>query len=304
MAKKPTMFILAGANGSGKSTLYQEKIKPLVGAPFINADVIQKNELKDSDPRASYKAAQIAVERRNEHFANKTSFVTETVFSHVSKLKLVTDAKDAGFYVALYHVGLKSANLNVSRVGNRVKAGGHDVPEQKIRDRRERGEGLISQAARLADRAFVYDNSVYGKKPTLGIKFKNGQVIDVGENLPKWQRDLYAADLKRFSAARLNPAAASYDVVDRMAKHIAETNEIRASIPQKGKSYEGPLVGESARHILQRNGATEFTAHFKQVVGDGLTMGQNVKINYKTRRAAEVIEIEAGQRPDPKALSR
>jgi len=199
--KKPTMFILAGANGSGKSSLYETKIKPGISAPFINADIIQRDELKNPDPTASYEAAQIAAQRRKQYLAEKKSFVTETVFSHESKLKLVTDAQEAGFKVALYHVGLRSADLNVTRVGNRVKAGGHDVPEDKIRARRERGEKLIAEAVKLADHAFVYDNSKYGKQPTLGIEFERGNIVGVGDSVTEWQREIYGQDLERFSAA-------------------------------------------------------------------------------------------------------
>jgi len=297
--KKPTMYILAGANGSGKSTLYLDKIKPTVNAPFINADIIQKEELKNPDPAASYKAAQIATKRREQYMRDKKSFVTETVFSHESKLNLIKNAKKAGFQVALYHVGLNSANLNVKRVGLRVKQGGHAVPEDKIRARRERGESLISEAARFSDHAFVYDNSHFGKSPQLGIQFKKGQVISVGENLPKWQRDLYANDLSRFSEARLNPAAASYKVIDRMAKDHANSENVRADIPIKGVPYSGKLIGESALHYLQATRNASYIAHFKKVIGEGYKLGTTKEIKYETRRKADIKDIQEGRKPDP-----
>jgi len=296
---KPTMYVLAGANGSGKSTLYADKIAPVIKAPFHNADVIQKTELKDPDPTASLKAARIAADRIQGHIKNKTSFVRETVFSHPSKLDEIRQAKAAGFQVALYHVGLNSENLNVKRVGLRVKKGGHDVPENKIRERRERGKDLIAEAARLSDHAFVYDNSKFGQSPKLGITFRRGQVVSVGENLPKWQRDLYASDLNRFSEARLNPAAASYNVVDRMAKDHANSEKVRASIPKKGMSYAGKLIGESALHYLQMTSGLGYVAHFKKIIGDSHKMGSAKEIKYETRRKANVIDIKEGRKADP-----
>ncbi len=61
---RSTMFMLAGPNGAGRSTLYETVIRPRVAAPFINADVIQRDELRDASMTASYRAAEIAEERR------------------------------------------------------------------------------------------------------------------------------------------------------------------------------------------------------------------------------------------------
>lgn len=54
---KPTMIVLAGPNGAGKSTLYETRIAPSFAGPFINADIIQRDELRDPSPAASYEAA-------------------------------------------------------------------------------------------------------------------------------------------------------------------------------------------------------------------------------------------------------
>jgi len=59
---KPTMIVLAGPNGAGKSTLYETRIAPSFAGPFINADIIQRDELHDPSPAASYEAARIASE--------------------------------------------------------------------------------------------------------------------------------------------------------------------------------------------------------------------------------------------------
>ncbi len=89
----PTLLMIAGSNGAGKSTLFKERVAPLFSAPFINADVIQKDEIKDPRAEASYVAAQIATERRNEFLSQSKSFVTESVFSHPSKIELIREAK-------------------------------------------------------------------------------------------------------------------------------------------------------------------------------------------------------------------
>lgn len=189
--KRPTMYMLAGPNGAGKSTLYETVIKPRINAPFINADHIQKNEMDDLSMYASYQAAKIAEERRQSHLSSKQSFVSESTFSHPSKLQLIDHAKNSGFRVILYHVNVRSANLSVARVAHRVKEGGHNVPEDKIRSRYERNQLLIKQAVLKSDKAFVYDNSYLNRVPSLIISFNNGHVDRVSDAVPDWVRKLY-----------------------------------------------------------------------------------------------------------------
>jgi len=189
------MFMLVGPNGAGKSTLYETALRPYVLAPFINADLIQRDELRDPSMQASYRAAEIAEQRRRECLAKGISFVSESTFSHPSKLTLIDDAKAAGFRVVIYHVHVTSPELSVARVAGRTQEGGHDVPEQKIRDRYQRNPELIRQAVLKADRAFVYDNSALNEAPVPALTFKDGRVARSAARLPTWVKDLYAAEV-------------------------------------------------------------------------------------------------------------
>lgn len=196
------MYMIAGPNGAGKSTLYETRIKPVLrGVPFINADVIQRDEIKDPSMQAAYKAAQIAEQRRQAYLAEGRSFVSESTFSHESKLTLIHEAKRAGFRVVLYHVNVRSADMSVDRVAYRAKTGGHNVPEDKIRERYARNQIFIKEAALGADFAHVYDNSIRGKAPERSIYFKGGQVAQVAERVPAWARELYKAELEKFNPA-------------------------------------------------------------------------------------------------------
>ncbi len=126
------MFMLAGPNGAGKSTLYDTVIAPRIKAPFINADRIQQDELKDGAMRAAYAAAGIAEDRRREALRQRRSFVTESTFSHESKLALVAEAQRRGFVVVLYVVALDDPARLVQRVATRIGEGGHPVPPERI----------------------------------------------------------------------------------------------------------------------------------------------------------------------------
>lgn len=193
---RPTMVMIAGPNGAGKSTLYETRVKPMIAAPFINADHIQRDELMDLSMQAAYKAAEIAEIRRRNHLSERTDFVAESTFSHPSKLDLIKDAKDAGFQVVVFHVNLCSPELSVLRVAQRVDDGGHNVPEDKIRERFARNPKLIREAVLQADLAFVYDNSALDIKPALLIELREGKVIRVASMVSQWAMDLYAQQLK------------------------------------------------------------------------------------------------------------
>ena len=192
------MILLAGPNGAGKSTLYQTRVAPVFAGPFINADVIQRDELGDSSPEASYKAAKIAANRRSDILARGGDLATETVFSHPSKLHLIREARARGYTVWVMHVGVDSPDLSVARVAHRVGTGGHAVPEAKIRERYKRSAPLIREAVGLADMGLVYDNSVAGQNPKLILTFRQGHLLTIRPAPPAWIRQAYAADLARW----------------------------------------------------------------------------------------------------------
>ena len=110
----------------------------------------------------------------------------ETVFSHVSKVHFMQQAKSLGYKVYLYFVATEDPLINIARVQSRVAQGGHDVPEQKIRDRYIKSLSLMYDAAQEAYQAYFFDNS--------GAKGKHQQIAHfklVGRK-KKW--DQYNAD--------------------------------------------------------------------------------------------------------------
>ncbi|HSP38817.1 MAG TPA: AAA family ATPase [Frankiaceae bacterium] len=151
--------LVVGPNGAGKSTFVELVLGPRrPTVPFVNADVIAAQRWP-ADPQAhAYEAAQIAARTRTLLLDRREPFMAETVFSHPSKLELVDAATTAGFTVAL-HVLLVPEELSVLRVAYRVAAGGHAVPEDKIRGRYQRLWPLVTEAIDRCDSARVWDNS-------------------------------------------------------------------------------------------------------------------------------------------------
>ena len=151
--------LVVGPNGAGKSTFIVFTLAPLLPrSVLVNADEIAKRRWPDNPAGHVYDAARIAADTRSKLIEAGVSFIAETVFSHPSKLELIRAAHDAGYVIAL-HVMLIPEGLAVERVKRRVRHGGHDVPEGKIRERHRRLWQWVAAAAEIADTATIYDNS-------------------------------------------------------------------------------------------------------------------------------------------------
>ena len=161
-ADKPIFHLLAGPNGAGKSTLYRALVASgsiSSQLEFVNADLYEQSHLLHiTDPQKRSEAAREWADSRRDALLNaKVGFVSETVFSHESKLALITQAQAMGFDVVLYVVSLDDPQRLLARVNQRVREGGHNVPAQRILERYPRTMGNLKKAVRLADLAFVYD---------------------------------------------------------------------------------------------------------------------------------------------------
>jgi predicted ABC-type ATPase len=165
------LHLVVGPNGSGKTTFVTEFLAlELPGYAYVNADEIAKTRWPSDSAAHAYEAARIAAETRAHLIAGGRSFIAETVFSHPSKLDLIRSAQEQGYQVVL-HAMLVPEELAVRRVAYRVQAGGHDVPEQKIRERYHRLWQLVARAIPAVDRAVVYDNSRLGGPVKVGEFF-------------------------------------------------------------------------------------------------------------------------------------
>ncbi len=172
----PLLHLLGGPNGSGKTTFYEHVLKPVTGLPFVNADVIAREQWPGSDQDHFYEAAKIAADRREALIASGQSFIAETVFSHPSKLELISRAQSAGFLV-IVHIILVPLPLSMRRVEARVRHGGHAVPPSKQRERFPRLWPLVAHALRLANEGFAYDNTSAQSPYRIVAHFENGRLI-------------------------------------------------------------------------------------------------------------------------------
>ena len=148
---------------------------------------VSKNvlKLKSKDVPYAYLGAILSELIRNKSLDENRTFSFETVMSHPSKLDFIREAKVKGFKTYLYFVCTESVNLNISRVQNRVQLGGHSVPTDKIKSRYTKSLILLADAVKLADRAFILDNSQQNTIILLAEKY-DGEVRLLESNVPPW----------------------------------------------------------------------------------------------------------------------
>lgn len=195
----PVLAFLAGPNGAGKTTFFETYVERL-GLPYVNADRIARL-LRGAEPGAEQdeidrRAFTEAENLRRALLEAGLSFCTETVFSDPvrAKLTFLEQARAAGYVVFLLFIGLESADLSVARVADRVREGGHDVPDEKLRERFPRTIANLSAAIPIVDEAFVVDNSRYAFPYRVVAVYRHGHLVSLHPPLPAWTAGLPGLD--------------------------------------------------------------------------------------------------------------
>lgn len=186
---KPALLVIAGPNGSGKTTitgrLRQDHWSE--GVEYLNPDDVARDRFGDwNSPTAVAQAATWVTARREELLASGRGIAFETVFSTPEKVEFLSRAKAAGYFVRVFFVGTSDPRINCARVGDRVIQGGHAVPIDKIISRYVRSMGNLAAAIEIADRVYLYDNSVDGVDAQLCARTRDGQLRKVHGPLPEW----------------------------------------------------------------------------------------------------------------------
>lgn len=89
----------------------------------------------------------------------------------------------------MFFIGTNDPRINAARVAGRIMSGGHTVPLEKIISRYAKSIANLAVASRLADRVYVYDNSVDGADAALFARTSGGMLRRVYASLPQWIAD-------------------------------------------------------------------------------------------------------------------
>ncbi len=189
MTVSKQLWILSGGNGAGKTTFYNLFLAPR-GIKLVNADIIARAINPENPETVSYDAAHVAERIRQKLLEQGVSFCFETVFSHVSKIDFVANARGRGYEIILVYIHLATAELNEARVFQRVTEGGHQVPPDKIRSRIPRTMKHIATVLPLVSEAHLLDNSCRSDPFQQVASVKQGKREWTKEPLPDWAEEI------------------------------------------------------------------------------------------------------------------
>ena len=172
--KTPLCYIIAGPNGAGKTTFARKFLPEYVKClNFINADLIAGGISPFAPEKASIQAGRIMIERIRNLSEKKQDFGFETTLSGRSYVNILQDLKEKGYRLHLFFLWLPSADLALEQIADRVRTGGHNIPEGVVRRRFQKGlSNFIKFYRPLLDSWFIMDNS--GETPRMIAVENNG----------------------------------------------------------------------------------------------------------------------------------
>ncbi|MBI4768701.1 MAG: zeta toxin family protein [Deltaproteobacteria bacterium] len=181
--RKPNLYIIAGPNGSGKTTFVKRFLPFYVDClNFVNADLIASGLAPFSPEIAAVKAGKLMLEEIEKYRNQRVDFAFETTLAGRSHLKLLREMKEEGYKIHLFFLWIRSLELALKRVKERVSMGGHDVPAQTILRRFNRGRNNLFHLYRpLLDSWMLFDNS--GHLPMVIAKETGGVKTILDDNL-------------------------------------------------------------------------------------------------------------------------
>ena len=165
MSKK--IIIIAGPNGAGKTTFARTFLPVEASCPrFINADLIAAGLSPFAPESAAIKAGRLMLREIAEYVRRGESFAFETTLSGLGYLDHIRQWQARGYHVALFFLSLPNSDVAVARVAERVRQGGHNIPENVIRRRFAAGLRNFERTYKpVVDAWAKYDN--VGERPLL-----------------------------------------------------------------------------------------------------------------------------------------
>ncbi|HRJ05211.1 MAG TPA: zeta toxin family protein [Ignavibacteria bacterium] len=177
----PTIYIIAGCNGAGKSTTANVILPQFLNCKeFVNADSIAAGLSPFQPEKVSFQAGRIMLNRIKELISERSTFAFETTLTTKSYVNIIKVAKAKKYKIILFYFWLNSVELALARIEDRVKKGGHNIPNNVVIRRYTRSlENLVNIFIPICNEWSIFDNST--DKMNLiaeGTRLSNSLILD------------------------------------------------------------------------------------------------------------------------------
>ena len=185
---KKVLYLFAGVNGAGKSTLYNSESlnNDIKNTIRINTDEIVREIGDWRNNSDQLKAAKIAINLRNECFLYGESFNEETTLTGKTILKTIERAKELGYELQLFYVGVSSTEIAKERIKSRVEKGGHHIENDIVEKRYYESLKNLKEILLKFDKVYLYDNS---KKYKNIFSFSNNKILFKDNKSISWAKE-------------------------------------------------------------------------------------------------------------------
>jgi predicted ABC-type ATPase len=159
--RRPRVIVLGGPNGAGKTTCAGELLPhELALRQFVNADTIAAGLSAFAPELVAVEAGRMMLARIHQLARDRADFAFETTLASRSFAPFLRRVGQEGYEVGIVYVWLQSPELALERVEERVRRGGHAVPEETVRRRYWRGlTNFVHLYRPLAESWVLCDNS-------------------------------------------------------------------------------------------------------------------------------------------------
>lgn len=204
----PCIYVLAGANGAGKSSIGGAMILES-GSEYFNPDdaalrfrFLNPGMTEEEANSAAWRQGKRLLERA---ISERLDFAFETTLGGGTIAGLLHRALSEKIEVRIWYVGLALPELHIARVRSRVAAGGHDIPEAKIRERYESSRLNLVDLMPALTELRVFDNSEeadprsgIAPHPVLLLHMEHGKIVNCCELMktPQWAKPILMTAMK------------------------------------------------------------------------------------------------------------
>jgi len=178
-----TYTIIGGVNGAGKSSLtgvLKSRLHDL-------GTIVDVDKLTAKLGKGAVEGGKAALALMNGCLVRNVNFAQETTLSGHRTERTVKEARDRGYYIRLFYVGLDSLDESLKRIRNRVEKGGHDIPEDDVSRRFAERFDSLRRILPYCDEATLFDND---NGFVAVAEYRNGEIIAITDKRPAWLMEL------------------------------------------------------------------------------------------------------------------